>query len=70
MTTKQLWKHLELSGDIDDYARATEEEGARKELRAIERACEDIYLHGFTGMSDTSRELLFSIGKESTGVTE
>lgn len=63
MSTKHLRKHLELSGDVDDLARADAEEEARKELSAIERACEDIYIHGFTGMSDKSRDVLFAVGR-------
>lgn len=66
MTTKQLRKHLELSGDIDDYARAEAEEEARKELDALERACEDFYLHGIASMSDKSRDVFDAIGRYVT----
>ena len=63
MSTKALRKHLELSGDIDDYARAKAAEEAQVELSAIERACEDLYINGFGGMSVKSRDVLFAIGR-------
>lgn len=63
MSTKNLRKHLELSGDVDDLARAEAEAEARKELSAIERALEDLYLNGFTGMSEKNCDVLFAVGR-------
>lgn len=70
MSTKWLRKHLDLSGDIDDYARAKAEEEARGELEAIERACIDLFLHGRQGVSDASLEVLTDVGAFAHGETE
>lgn len=43
------------------------EEKARKELRAIEAACIDLYLHGTAGMSDESRTVLQNVGAFAHG---
>lgn len=43
------------------------EENARKELRAIEKACIDLYLHGTSGMSDESCTVLQNVGAFAHG---